>query len=53
MASSSTAPPATSSSSSSSADGLDTAKRLCQKIVRTFYGNRAAILVDQLVQKEW
>ncbi|GJN89274.1 hypothetical protein Rhopal_002253-T1 [Rhodotorula paludigena] len=33
-------------------DGLDTARLLVQKIVRTFYGNRAAILVDQLVQKE-
>jgi len=46
----SAAPP---SASSSSSDGLDTAKVLVQKIARTFYGNRAAILVDQLVQREW
>ncbi|GAA5846108.1 hypothetical protein JCM9279_004789 [Rhodotorula babjevae] len=46
----SAAPP--SASSSSTSDGLDTAKVLVQKISRTFYGNRAAILVDQLVQRE-
>ncbi|BGP39935.1 hypothetical protein JCM10450v2_003914 [Rhodotorula kratochvilovae] len=46
MASSST--PSTSTSSA----GLDTARLLVQKIVRTFYGNRSAILIDQLVQRE-
>ncbi|KPV75480.1 uncharacterized protein RHOBADRAFT_53452 [Rhodotorula graminis WP1] len=48
----SAAPPAASSSTASTSHGLDTAKLLVQKIARTFYGNRAAILVDQLVQRE-
>ncbi|GAA5909976.1 hypothetical protein JCM8208_006403 [Rhodotorula glutinis] len=48
----SAAPPSASSATASSSDGLDTAKVLVQKIARTFYGNRAAILVDQLVQRE-
>lgn len=45
-----------SSSSSSAAmtapQGLRTAKELLQRTARMFYGNRHAILMDQLVRKE-
>ncbi|GAA6050140.1 hypothetical protein JCM3770_000421 [Rhodotorula araucariae] len=43
---------AASTSTSTSSAGLDTARILVQKIARTFYNSRAAILVDQLVQRE-
>ncbi|BGP15997.1 hypothetical protein JCM10213_005453 [Rhodosporidiobolus nylandii] len=52
--SSATASPASAATGASPApaDVLDTAKLLVQKIARTFYGSRGAILVDQLVRKE-
>ncbi|GAA5869680.1 hypothetical protein JCM8547_005104 [Rhodosporidiobolus lusitaniae] len=48
------APPSASTSTTPApaAGGLDTAKLLVQKVARTFYGVKGAILADQLVRKE-
>ncbi|GAA5993702.1 hypothetical protein JCM5350_005798 [Sporobolomyces pararoseus] len=46
----STSGPSTPASPSSS--GLDVARLLLQKVSRTFYGSKGAILIDQLIQKE-
>ncbi|GAA5840255.1 hypothetical protein JCM3766R1_001439 [Sporobolomyces carnicolor] len=44
--------PALATPASPSSSGLDVARLLVQKVSRTFYGSKGAILVDQLVQKE-
>lgn len=50
MSSNSVPGPSTPASPSSS--GLDVARTLVQRVSRTFYGDKGAILVDQLIQKE-
>lgn len=52
MSSAASSGAAPAASTSASADGLDTAKLLLQKVVRAFYGPRGAILIDQLIRKD-
>ncbi|GAA6025273.1 hypothetical protein JCM11491_000155 [Sporobolomyces phaffii] len=44
--------PGPSTPASPSSSGLDVARLLVQRVSRTFYGSKGAILVDQLIQKE-
>ncbi|GAA6024968.1 hypothetical protein JCM8202_002167 [Rhodotorula sphaerocarpa] len=52
MSSAASSGAAPAAATSASADGLDTAKLLLQKVVRAFYGPRGAILIDQLIRKD-